>query len=172
MKDIYVDFKAGDIKGDSRDNTHKDTVEVTSFSHQIRQPKSATSSTSGGHTAERVEHGELVFTKDIDSATPSLLVACSSGTVVKDVEIHFYRAFGGNTAAGSQTRKKYLQIKLKNAIVSSVSNVVSGEGVPSETFSLKYSAIEWTYDEIKIDGSNGKKLTKQWSLEKNAPVFS
>jgi type VI secretion system secreted protein Hcp len=172
MKDIYVDFKQGAIKGDSKDKTHAGTVEVTSFGHTIRQPKSATSSTSGGHTAERVEHGEIIFTKDIDFATPALLVACSSGTVLKEVEVHFYRAFGSTAATGAQSRKKYWALKLKNVIVASVSNSISGEGLPAETFSLKYSAIEWTYDEIKVDGSQGNKMTKQWNLETNTPSFA
>ena len=44
MKDIYVEFKGSDIKGDSRDAKHKDTVEVYSWSHTMRQPKSATAS--------------------------------------------------------------------------------------------------------------------------------
>ena len=124
MKDIYVDFKSGEIKGDSRDTKHKDAVEVTSFSHLIRQPKSATASSSGGHTSERVEFGDLVFTKDIDYATPALMVACSSGTLIKDVEIHFYRAYGGNTAKGEQSRHEYYLLKLKNSIVSSVSTTM------------------------------------------------
>jgi type VI secretion system secreted protein Hcp len=172
MKDIYVDFLTGGIKGDSKDTTHPNTVEVTSFFHEIHQPKSATSSTAGGHTSERVEHGEMVFTKDIDFASPNLLVACSSGTVIKQVEIHFYRAFGGTTAEGKQSRKKYWAIKLKNVIVASVSNKISGEGLPGETFSLKYSAIEWSYDEIKVDGSQGNKITKQWNLQNNTPSFA
>jgi type VI secretion system secreted protein Hcp len=91
MKDIYVEFKGSDIKGDSRDAKHKDTVEVYSWSHTMRQPKSATASAAGGHTAERVEHGEMMFTKDIDGASPKLYQACSSGLVVSDVIIYFYR---------------------------------------------------------------------------------
>lgn len=172
MKDIYINFGAGAIKGDSRDTGHTGQVEATSFSHSIFQPKSATSSTAGGHTAERVEHGEMIFSKDIDFASPALLVACSSGTLIRDVEISFYRAYGGNTAQGAQTRKKYWFIRLKNVIVASVSNSVSGEGLPGETFSLKYSAIEWSYDELKIDGSNGQKMTKQWNLQNNTPTFA
>ncbi|MEY4564721.1 MAG: hypothetical protein RLZZ618_3998 [Pseudomonadota bacterium] len=161
MKDIYIDFKAGDIKGESVDSAHKDTVEASTFSHIILQPKPAP----GAPAAVRVEHGELTFTKNIDSATPALMVACSASTVIKDVDIHFYRAT-------EKQRKKYLQIKLKNAVVASVGQEVGGSGLPVETFSLKYSAIEWTYDEIKADGSNGKKLSKQWSIEKNAPSFA
>ena len=71
MKDIYVEFKGSDIKGDSRDAKHKDTVEVYSWSHTMRQPKSATASAAGGHTAERVEHGEMVFSRTSTGPAPS-----------------------------------------------------------------------------------------------------
>lgn len=172
MKDIYVDFKSGEIKGDSRDSTHKDTVEVTSFTHLIKQPKSATSSTSGGHTAERVEFGDLVFQKDIDYATPALMAACASGTLIKDVEIHFYRAYGGNKADGAQTRHKYYMLKLKNVIVSSVSTALNADGLPAETFTLKPAAMSWFYEEHKIDGSKGKKMEKMWSLQTNKPELA
>jgi type VI secretion system secreted protein Hcp len=172
MKDIYVDFKSGAIAGDSRDSKHAGAVEVSTFSHMIQQPKSATSSSAGGHTSERVEFGDLVFTKDIDYATPALMAACASGAVIKDVEIHFYRAYGGNTAAGTQSRHEYYSLKLKNAIVSSVTTALSSEGLPVETFTLKPAAISWFYEEHKIDGSKGKKMEKAWSLSTNKPEFA
>jgi type VI secretion system secreted protein Hcp len=176
MKDIYVDFKSSnDIKGDSRDKLHANTVEVYSWSHTMRQPKSATASAAGGHTAERVEHGEMIFTKDIDGASPKLYQACSSGLVVNDVIIYFYRALGGRNTTGapgsSQSRHQYLKIELKNVIVASVSPVVNEEGIPKETFSLKYSAVLWTYDELNIDGSKTGKVNIRgaWNLANNTP---
>lgn len=172
MKDIYVDFRSGEIKGDSRDSKHKDTVEVTSFSHVIRQPRSATASSAGGHTSERVEFGDLVFTKDIDYATPALMVACSSGTVLKDVEIHFYRAYGGNSARGEQSRHEYYTLKLRNSIVSSVATTLDDEGLPAERFTLKPAAMSWFYEEHRIDGSKGKKMEKMWSLTTNRPELA
>lgn len=175
MKDIYCEFKGSDIKGDSRDAKHKDTVEVYTWSHDIRQPKSATASGSGGHTAERVEHGEMIFTKDIDGASPKLYQACSSGLVINDVIIYFYRAFGGKNNTGNpsstQNRHQYMKIELKNAIVSAVSPSVTGEGIPQESFALKYSAVKWTYDELNIDGTKSGKVNIQgaWNLAKNTP---
>lgn len=176
MKDIYVDFRtAKELKGDSRDQLHKDTVEVYSWSHTMRQPKSATASSAGGHTAERVEHGEMIFTKDIDAASPKLYLACSAGTVVTDVDIYFYRALGGSNATGTgQTRHRYLKIELKNVIIASVSPVVDSEGLPRETFSLKYSAVQWSYDELGNDGKPGSKKNIQgaWNLAKNTPTLT
>lgn len=175
MKDIYVEFKGSDIKGDARDQKHKDQVEVYTWSHAMRQPKSATASGSGGHTAERCEHDEMIFTKDIDGSSPKLYQACSSGLVVNDVVITFYRAFGGkNTTgnpSGTQNRHQYLRIELKDVLVSSVSPSVSSEGIPNETFALKYSAVKWTYDELNINGDKSGKVNIQgaWNLAKNTP---
>src|ERR1700712_65008 len=169
MKDIYVDFKSGEIKGDSRDGKHKDAVEVTTFSHAISQPKSATASSAGGHTSERVEFDDLVFTKDIDYATPALMIACASGTLIKDIEVHFYRAYGGNSAKGEQARHEYYTLKLKNTIVSSVGTSMNADGLPAEKFTLKPAAMSWFYEEHKLDGSKGKKMEKMWSLTTNKP---
>ncbi len=48
MKDIYVEFRGKyKVDGESRDSEHKGWLEVNSWSHNIRQPKSATSSSVG-----------------------------------------------------------------------------------------------------------------------------
>ena len=88
MKDIYIKFgkplNGKEIKGESRDagagTQHAAPwFEAISWNHIIRQPKSATASTAGGHTAERCEHGEMIFTKDLDLVSPQLWEACSAG---------------------------------------------------------------------------------------------
>lgn len=178
MKDIYIEFKGSDIKGDSRDSRHKDQIEVSTWSHSIRQPKSATASSSGGHTAERCEHDEMMFTKDIDGASPKLYQACSAGLVINDVVVYFYRAHGGRNAAGdpgeTQNRHQYLKVELKNVVIASVAPTVASEGIPTEAFSLKYSAVKWTYDELNIDGNKSGKVNIQgaWNLARNTPSFS
>jgi type VI secretion system secreted protein Hcp len=180
MKDIYVIFKSGDIKGESRDAKHKadKAVEVSSFEHFIRQPKSSSASSAGGHTAERTEHGEMVFTKDIDSASTKLWQACSAGTVYKDIEVYFYRAFGGSSNATATTgnqRVNYLKVELKNVVIASVTtNIASGSELPTETFGLRYSAVKWTYNEAPIDGGTApnKNVSGSWNLKDNTVTFA
>ena len=180
MKDIYVEFgSAADIKGETNDSKHKgqNGVEVSTFRHSMRQPKSATASNAGGHTAERVEHEELLFTKDVDKSTTKLLQACSAGTVYPLVTVFFYRAVGGSntTGSGQNNRVNYLKIELKNVLVSSVNTDISGEAIPTETFGLKYSAIRWTYNQSKIDGSgiesSGNNIQGSWNLANNVVTF-
>ncbi|HAV6122226.1 TPA: allophanate hydrolase [Acinetobacter baumannii] len=134
-------------------------------SHNIRQPKSATSSSVGGHTAERVEHSDMVFVKDLDATSPKLWEACSAGYTFDEVQIDFYRANGDK-------RIKYLQIKLKHVLVSSVTPTVNEEGVPTEAFGLKYAAVEWTYNQQDINGTAKGAVTKKWSLSNNTASYA
>ena len=167
MKDIYVQFKGRyTIDGESLDKEHSKWLEVNSWSHDIRQPKSATSSTSGGHTSERCEHGDMVFAKDLDLTSPKLWEAASAGYTFDEVTIDFMRADGAQ-------RVKYLTIKLKHALISRVTPVVDAEGLPKETFSLKYASVQWQYQQQKVEGggTSGSNQTA-WSLSKNTNTYS
>ncbi|MDR2853138.1 MAG: type VI secretion system tube protein Hcp [Burkholderiaceae bacterium] len=166
MKDIYVKFTSPDIKGESQDKDHKDWIEVSSWNHCIIQPKSATASTSGGHTAERCEHGEMVFTKDMDVVSPLLYQNASGGTTFDEVTVQFYRADGeGN-------RVQYMEIKLKYVLIARVTPKVVSEGVPTEEFALKYAAVQWKYTQQKTGGGQGGNAQGAWSLTKNDKTYS
>ena len=168
MKDIYVKFEGTELQGDSTDTKHANEIEVSSFQQKISQPKSSSASTSGGHTAERTEHGEMFFTKDIDKSTSKLLRACSAGTVYPKVVITFYRAYGGKgTTATSQSRVDYFKITLTNVVVSSVNMAIAQSELPAETFGLKYTKVVWEYKQHKMDGSSASTGPAGWDLSKN-----
>ncbi len=166
MKDIYLKFGSPAIKGESADKDHKDCIEINSWNHSIVQPRSATASTAGGATAERCEHGDMIFTKDIDVVSPLLYQHASGGTTFDEVTVDFMRADGeGN-------RVKYLEIKMKYVIISSVTPSVVGEGLPTEQFSLKYAAVQWKYTQQKVGGGNGGNAQGAWSLTKNDKTYA
>lgn len=166
MKDIYVKFDSPAIKGESQDKDHKDWIEINSWSQAISQPRSATASTAGGHTAERCEHRDMVFTKDLDVVSPLLYQHASGGTTFGEVTIEFFRADGeGN-------RVKYLEVKLKNAILSEVDSQVVAQGIPTDTFSLRYAAVQWKYTQQKGAGGQGGNSQGAWSLTKNDKTYS
>lgn len=166
MKDIYVQFKGRyAIDGESKDKDHAKWLEVNSWAHDIRQPKSATASTAGGHSAERCEHGDMIFTKDLDLTSPKIWEAASAGYTFDEITIDFMRADGAS-------RVKYLTIKLKHALISRVTPAVSEEGLPTESFALKYAAVQWQYQQQKIEGggTSGQNQTA-WSLAKNTNTY-
>lgn len=172
MKDIYVKFEgATELQGDSTDTKHQNEIEVSAFSHKVFQPKSSSASSAGAHTAERTEHGEMIFTKDIDRATSKLFRAASAGTVYPKVQITFYRAYGGKSSTStSQTRIDYYKIVLEDVVVSSVQTEITDGELPAETFGLKYGKITWEYKQHKHDGTAASTGIAGWDLRKNVAV--
>lgn len=69
--DVYLQIDG--IKGESQDDKHKDWIEITSAQWGVIQPRSATASTGGGHTAERCELRSITLTKLADLSSPILM---------------------------------------------------------------------------------------------------
>ncbi|MCK7498757.1 MAG: type VI secretion system tube protein Hcp [Comamonadaceae bacterium] len=172
MKDIYVRFDgASELQGDSTDTRHANEIEVSVVPPSRLPAESATASSAGGHTAERTEHGEMLFRKLIDRATPKLLRAASAGTLYLKVLVTFYRAYGGkNATATSQSRIDYYRIVLEDVVVSSVETVVDDDELPAETFGLKYGKVTWEYKQHKLDGSATSTGIAGWDLRRNVAV--
>lgn len=138
------------IKGESQDDKHKDWIEVTGVHWGVFQPRSATSSTGGGHTAERAELDDISFTKLADFSSPILAQTCAMGKTIPKAKLEFFRADGDGT------RVKYFDIELENVLICMVKPHLGGdESFLSEIVNLKYSKIKWKYTQQKIGGGTG-----------------
>lgn len=157
--DVYLQIDG--IKGESNDSTHKDWIECRSVAWEVLQPKSATASTSGGHTAERTEHRDIVLSKLTDLASPVLLQNCSSGKTLPKAKLEFLRA------DGQGERIKYFEIELENVLIGSVSPAVNEGDILGETVSLKYSKVKWKYTQQKVGGGSGGNTSGGWDLASN-----
>lgn len=157
--DVYLQIDG--IKGESADTTHKDWIECKSVNWHVLQPKSATASTGGGHTAERTEHKDIVLTKLADLATPLLLQNCSSGKTIPKAKFEFLRA------DGQGDRVKYFEIELENVLISSVAPAVEQGDILTEKVSIKYSQVKWKYTQQKVGGGTGGNTSGGWNLSTN-----
>jgi type VI secretion system secreted protein Hcp len=157
--DVYL--RIDGIKGESNDDRHKDWIECTSARWELSQPKSATASTGGGHTAERSEHGDVVISKLADLSSPILLQTCSSGKTIPKATLEFMRA------DGMGERVKYFEIALENVLIGGVSPAIREGGILSEHVALKYSKISWRYTQQKIGGGAGGNTAGAWNLSTN-----
>ncbi len=128
------------------------------------QPKSATASTGGGHTAERTEHRDIVLTKLADLSSPLLLQNSSSGKTFAKAKFDFMRA----DAQGK--RVKYFEIELENVLVAGVAPSVTEGDILHEQVRLKYSKVKWKYTQQKINGGTGGNTAGGWDLSKNQTV--
>lgn len=160
--DVYIQIDG--IKGESSDTVHKDWIECKSVQWEVIQPKSATASTGGGHTAERCQHKDIVITKLADLASPLLLQNCSSGKTIAKTKLEFMRADGNGD------RVKYFEIELENVLISGVSpRVVEGD-ILTEEVSLKYSKVKWKYTQQKTGGGAAGNTSGGWDLAANKTV--
>ncbi len=122
-------LKMADIPGESLDAQFKDWIEMEDFDVGASQSASASTTSSGGASSGRAKMSDLYFRKAVDKATPKLHEACCSGKHFKEVTIALNRA--GND------KIKYLEIKLEEVIVSSVS--LNGNGSKKSVSPLKQS---------------------------------
>ncbi len=137
----------------SRENrqTHgiRGWIECTSAQLGVLQPRSATASTAGGHTAERCEHRSITITKLADLATPILMQTCSMGRTIPTARLEFLRA------DGQGERIKYYEVELENVLIGGVNQTVHEGGILIESVGLKFSRIKWRYTQQKIGGGVG-----------------
>ncbi|XYJ08949.1 Hcp family type VI secretion system effector [Telluria sp. B2] len=160
--DVYLQIDG--IKGESMDDKHKDWIECTSVTWGVKQPRSATASTGGGHTAERCEHEEVVIDKLADLSSPVLLQTCSAGKTIPKAKLEFMRA------DGQGDRIKYFEIELENVLIGAIKPKVEEGAIIQEKVGLKFSKIKWKYTQQKVTGGAGGNTSGGWDLAANKIV--
>ncbi len=160
--DVYLQIDG--IKGESTDDKHKDWIECKSVNWSVEQPKSATASTGGGHTAERCEHKDIVLSKLADLASPILLQTCSAGKTIPKARFEFMRA------DGQGERIKYFEIEIENVLIGAVTPSVQEGDILTEHVGLKFSKVKWKYTQQKVTGGAGGNTSGGWDLATNRIV--
>lgn len=156
-------LKIDGIQGESTDDKHKDWIEVLSYSWGVNQPASVTPSSAGGATHERANFQDLSVVKILDKASPNLALFCSNGTHIKEITIELCRA-GGD-------KLKYMEYKMSDCLISSVSQGGGGGAEATESISFNYGKLQWTYTQQKrADGSGGGNVAAGWDLEANKKI--
>ncbi|UGQ48876.1 Hcp family type VI secretion system effector [Massilia endophytica] len=157
--DVYLHIEG--IRGESRDDRHKDWIECESVGWSISQPRSATASTGGGHTAERAELSEISFVKLADLSSPILAQTCAAGRTIPKARIEFMRA------DGQGERIKYYEIELENVLIGHVAPSVGAGKIMYENVALKFSKVRWKYTQQNISGGAGGNTAGGWDASAN-----
>lgn len=157
--DAYLQLEG--IKGESQDEQHKGWIECLDVDFGIDQPRSATASTSGGHTAERAEFDDVLISKLTDLSTPILLQHCAMGKTIRKAKVEFFRADGDGS------RVKYFEMELENVLIGSIKpGIQPGIGM-REHLCLKFAKVKWTYTQQKVSGGAGGSTVGGWDLASN-----
>jgi type VI secretion system secreted protein Hcp len=152
--------KIDDIKGESVDASHKDEIEILSWSWSARQSGSAHSGPGGG--SGKVSVSDLTFTKYADRSSPNLLKMCCSGKHFQSAQLTVRKAGGGKPV-------EYIKVKLKDGLISSVSD----GGTPSddrltETVTLNFASFTYEYTPQSKDGGPSASIPASWNIAKNS----
>ena len=108
--DIFA--KLGDIKGESLDSKHKDEIEVLSYSWGVSNTGSMAHGSGGGEG--KATFHDLSFVHKIDKSSPNLLLACATGTHLKEATITHRKA--------GKEQHEYLIVKLNDVIITGVTH--------------------------------------------------
>lgn len=158
---LFAKFEGFD--GESSDSNHKKWCDVIRVTWGAHVPGS-------GETGQNRRRGtaqihDITLTKVVDKASPKLLAHMFGGekkkAVIPKVEIH-------NTATyGDGARTTYMIFELKNVKLS------VGEGtadtndasIPSETWSMNFEEMKYTYHEFDSAGGKVGSVDMSWKVE-------
>ena len=155
--DMFI--KIGDIKGESRDKTHKEEIDVLAWSWGMSNSGSAHAG--GGQGAGKVNVQDLSFTKWVDKASPPLMLACCNGKHYPDATLVVRKA-------GEQPLE-YITITMTDLIVTSVSTGGSGgEDRLTENVTLNFAKVKVDYKEQTDKGGVGATPSMTWDIAQNA----
>lgn len=151
-------LKIDDIKGESKDKTYADAIEVLAWSWGASN--SGTMHTGGGGGGGKANFQDINLTKYIDKSTPTLWQFLASGKHFETGQLIMRKA-GGDPL-------DYLVLDLKKILVSTISTGGSnGEDRLTESVSLNFSEFKLSYTPQKDDGTGDAAVEFGFSIEEN-----
>jgi type VI secretion system secreted protein Hcp len=154
-------MKVDGIEGESKDGSHKNEIDVLSWSWGMSQ--SGTGHVGGGSGAGKVSVHDLSFTKFTDKSTPDLLLSCAMGKHITEAKLTVRKA-GGDPL-------EYLIVTMEDIIITSVQTGGSGgEDRLTENVSINFAKVKVDYTEQAAKGAAAAKPKMGWDIAANKKI--
>jgi type VI secretion system secreted protein Hcp len=139
-----VDYflKIDGIPGESQDKTHKNEIQLDSFSWGATN--SGSSAMGGGAGVGRVQMQDFHFVMGVNKASPKLMLACANGEHIKSAVLVCRKA--------GKEQQEFLKYTFSDLLISSF-QTGGTQVLPANEISFNYSKIEMEYKEQKPDGT-------------------
>ncbi len=156
-----VDYflKLDGVEGESKNDRHRNEIEILSFSWGLSQ--GGTSGVRGGGGAGKASFQDMHFSMPLSKASPKLFLAAATGE-------HIPKAVF--TSAKPDKNGDYLKITLTDILVSSYQQDGSQGTIPTDQFSLNFTKIEYEYSPTKPDGSLDASVKAGYDVKANKKV--
>lgn len=149
-------LKIEGVDGESKDQKHKNEIDIASFSWG--ETNSASSFGAGG--SGKVQMQDFHFVMKYNKASPKLFLACASGEHFPDATLRLARK-------SADDQLEYLKWKLTDVMCTSYQTGGSNPEVPTDSFSLNFAKIEVEYKAQKADGTLDAPVKAGWDVQKN-----
>jgi len=159
--DMFLELDKGTVPGESKDDKHKDKMDVLAWSWGMSQ--GGTMHKGGGGGSGKANFQDISITKWYCKASPTLALYCANGD-------HFAQGKLIVRKAG-KTPLEYITIDMTDIIVTSVQTGGSGgEEALTENVTLNFAKVEVYYIEQTVDGGEGAKPEFKWDIRANVPM--
>ena len=155
---IDIFLKLDGVTGEAQDSTHKDEIDILSWS--FGESQSGTFGSGGGGGSGKVSVQDMSFTKKIDNATPTLMLFCANGKHIASGKLT-------NRKAG-ENPLEYLTYELTDIIVTGVHQGGSAGGdVLTENVTINFRKFKTVYTKQEESGSAGAAPEMSWNVAEN-----
>ena len=153
-------LKLDALPGESKDNRHRDEIDIESFSWGLSNPASLAG---GGTGTGKASFQDLSFMSNTHKSSPLIMLACASGKHIPKAVLSVRKAGGSSF--------DYITITLENVLISSYQEAgdTGGDAV-AEAVSLNFAKIEFEYTQQSADGKPGTVTNAGWDLATNKKV--
>ncbi len=163
---MAVDFflKIPNMPGDSKDEKHKDWIEVESWSFGISNASDP--GRGSGATKSVGNFTEFTFMKNADRSSPKIFLNNCAGEHISDVQ------FAAKKAGAKQGQVDYLLINFKDCIISSFQQSGGGgaDVMPTEGVSFAFSEISFEYKQVDVKGNLSPAAAFKYDLKRNVKM--
>lgn len=147
------------IKGESVDETHKDEIDVLSWSWGVSQSGTTHMGKGGGSGKSSV--ADLTVTKWLEKSSPILFKYCCQGTHIPKCVLTLRKAGGSKPV-------EYYKLTMEDVLITSItSGGAGGEDRLSETISLNFARFSVEYVPQKEDGSGDAAIKAGYNIAEN-----
>jgi type VI secretion system secreted protein Hcp len=109
-------------------------------------------------TGNRPQFQDLVISKPLDRASPILALAAAEGRMIQEAELVFYAQASDDEPTGT--------IRLSRVRVRSVESGTGSSAGLTETVSLAFSRVQWTYYHTDERGGRAD-IVAGWDVAEN-----